>query len=295
MSALHLAAGDWRAAIDPRLGGCLLELTHAGRPVLRPATVSALQEVGVRATACYPLLPYANRIDHGRFRAAGREHRLRPNFPSGPHPLHGVGWRSPWREARVDARSVDLVLEHRPEAAGPQDWPFAFEARQRLELTDAALTIALSVRNLDAAAWPAGLGLHPNFVLRPGQSLQFEAAGVWCSGADQLPSHPETGADWSFCEPRPLDALELDHDFFGWRGRARLRGGEAGTVLIEAGKPFDVLRVFIARARGFVALEPASHIADAINRPDAKGGGYRLLEPGAVLAGTVTLSLEQGS
>ena len=293
MSTVALEAGAWRAVIDPWRGGCLLELTHAGRPILRPATEAALRQSGVRAAACYPLIPYANRIDQGRLRVAGREYRLRPNFPASAHPLHGLAWQRAWRLEGTDGSSAELALEHRgPEAGAAEDWPFPFQARERFELTSRGLTITLSVRNTAAQAWPAGLGLHPNFPLWPGRALQFEATGVWGNGPDQLPERVLAGADWEFREPRAIEPLALDNDFYGWARRARLTGGPSGALLVEASEPFSVLRVFTAAARGFVAVEPASHIADAVNRPQAPGSGHRLLEPGEVLAGKVTLSVE---
>lgn len=155
------------------------------------------------------------------------------------------------------------------------------------------MTIALSVSNSDAAAWPAGLGLHPNFPLRPGQTLQFEAAGAWFSGPDHLPAAPAGGAAWDFSRARPVAALELDHDFHGWRGRACMGGGPAGELRITASEVFSVLRVFTPVARGFCAVEPVTHIADAVHRPPSGATGYRLLQPGATLAGTVAIELEE--
>ena len=285
-----LAHGPWSAQISAPLGGSLLDLSHAGEPVLRRATKEALRTLGVRASACYPLVPYANRIAGGRLPAAGRLYTLRANFPPEPHALHGVGWQRSWQIVRAAGSSAELILRYEPDT--PADWPFAFEARQRFELGERGLTITLSVSNRDAMAWPAGLGLHPNLALRPGETLQFDAAGAWCNGPDRLPAHPVCGAAWDFSKARSVAALDLDHDFHGWCGLARVGGGPPGVIRIKASEVFSVLRVFTPVARGFFALEPVTHIADAVHRPPSAETGHRLLEPGATLAGTVAIELE---
>ena len=289
-SLVTLTRGLWSARIDARLGGALLDLSHAGEPLLRRASQEALSTLGVRAAACYPLVPYANRIADGRLPAAGRLYTLRANFPPEPHALHGVGWQRPWHLARVEDTSAELTLRYEPDT--PQDWPFAFEALQRFELGERGLRIALSVSNRDTVSWPAGLGLHPNLSVWPGQTLQFEAAGAWSNGPDRLPEQPVSGAAWDFSRPRQVALLELDHDFHGWRGLARVEGGPRGAIRIQASEIFSVLRVFTPVARGFLAVEPVTHIADAVHRPPSAQTGYRLLEPGAALAGTVAIELE---
>lgn len=286
-----LTRGRWRAQINARLGASLLDLSHAGAPVLRPAHAEALKALGVRAAACYPLVPYANRIAGARLPVAGRVYPLRANFPPEPHAVHGVGWQRPWQIVHADERSAELILRYAPDASA--DWPFAFEARQRFGLTARGLVLALSLHNLDRVAWPAGLGWHPYLTFEPGQTLQFDAAGAWSNGVDRLPAQLVCGPAWDFSHPRDIGALDLDHDFSGWRGLARIRGGAIGTILLRASAVFSVLRVFTPVSRGFFSVEPVTHIADSVHRPPSVITGYRQLDPGRTLAGTVAIELEQ--
>lgn len=287
---IALASGVWSALLDPQLGGALLDLSHAGEPILRRASEEGLRVQGVRASACYPLVPYANRIASGWLPAAGRIHRLRANFPPEPHAVHGVGWQRAWQVTRAHESTVELLLRHEPDASA--DWPFAFEARQVFELGPRGLTITLSLTNCDGEPWPAGLGLHPNFPFCPDHMLQFEAAGAWSNGTDHLPLERVAGAPWDFSRGRPVATLRLDHDFHGWRGEAHIRGGRAGPIRIAASGVFTVLRVFTPVAKGFFAVEPVTHIADAVHRPASAETGYRLLQPGAMLGGAVAIELE---
>ena len=61
---IALAAGDWRATLKPERGGAMLTLDWRGRPVFRPTPEDATD---ILETACFPLVPYANRIADGRF------------------------------------------------------------------------------------------------------------------------------------------------------------------------------------------------------------------------------------
>ena len=286
-----LMHGRCRAQIDARLGGSLLELSHAGAPILRPAQAEALRAFGVRAAAGYPLLPYANRIAGARLPVGGRIYPLRANFPPEPHAVHGVGWQRPWQVVHADERSAELILQYAPEASA--DWPFAFEARQHFKLTARGLVLALALHNLASVGWPAGLGWHPYLTFEPGQTLQFDAAGAWSNGVDRLPAQLVCGPAWDFTQPRDIAALDLDHDFNGWRGLARISGGAVGPILLRASAVFSVLRVFTPVSRGFFAVEPVTHVADAVHRPPSVITGYRQLDPGGTLAGTIAIELEQ--
>src|SRR5215831_9266065 len=107
-ASVTLRRGDWTLALCPDVGGALAALTHRAEPVLRAsrADVSAPLD-----TACFPLVPYANRIANGRFSYRGRSWQLPKNFGAHPHALHGVGWLSQWRMLERDSAAV--VLEHR--------------------------------------------------------------------------------------------------------------------------------------------------------------------------------------
>jgi NAD(P)-dependent dehydrogenase (short-subunit alcohol dehydrogenase family) len=214
---LTLASGPWTAEISPQIGGAILALAHDGAPVLRPTPDAVVEARDVRHSACYPLIPYANRIANGRFSFAGEEHQLAPNFP-GPHTLHGVGWRRAWRTLRTDGSSCAIALEHRPVGDEAADWPFAFDARQVFELGEHGLTVRMAITNADDRPAPAGLGLHAFFPRRPGERIAFRAAAGWSNGADMLPDARHVGGKWDFAGGQAVDPLGMDNDFDGWDG-----------------------------------------------------------------------------
>ena len=289
MPRLRLSFDEWRAEIAPHIGGSILSLTHAGRTVLRPTPEEAVETGAVRRTACFPLVPYANRIADGRFRWDGRAHRLVENFPASPHPLHGVGWRRAWHVVSADECSCVLRLEHRPQGDEQQDWPFAFDAEQKISLGSGGLSVKLSVINSDEFAAPLGLGLHPLFPRRGSERLTFNAAGAWRNGSDMLPSLRVSGGLWEHAAGQSIDAQVLDNDFFGWEGVARIEAEGADPIRISASAIFSLLRVFTPADKDFFAIEPVSHSTDAINR----SGTAELLrmQPGAGLSGTMNIDV----
>ncbi|MGH6957102.1 MAG: aldose 1-epimerase [Caulobacteraceae bacterium] len=276
-----LAAGAWRTEIAPDLGGSITALTRAEEPVLRARPSPR----GADEAACHPLVPYANRIAGARFSFAGVAHRLAPTPPEA-HALHGVGWRRSWRTVSASPRRCEIALEHRPDGAAAAEWPFGFDARQLFELDDDGLTASLRVENVGRCDAPAGIGLHAFFPRRPGERLAFASAGAWMNGPDLIPAHPTAGDAWDFAAGRALGETDIDNDFVGWRGVFRLWAPGGGETVVRADPVFGVLRCYAPRGRDFLAVEPVSHRANAINAPGEADAMTRLA-PGETLAGSV--------
>jgi aldose 1-epimerase len=295
VTRLLLAFEDWRAEVAPHIGGSILSLRRAAQPILRPTSSEDLASGSVRRTACYPLVPYANRIAQGRFRWQGVEYALPQNFPGSVHPLHGVGWRRAWQVVCVDAHSCRLRLEYRPSRDVASDWPFAFDMEQEISLRTGGLAISLSVVNASDSSAPLGLGLHPWFVRRGSERIQFTAAGAWRNGADMLRSTPISLDVWNHSEGQPVGAHALDNDFFGWDGTARIESGDAPPLRITASGIFSVLRAFTPPGQESFALEPVSHLSNAINCPSDAGAGMFNAASGARLAGTVRIGADSPS
>jgi aldose 1-epimerase len=275
-SVIRLRHGDWIARIALQ-GGAVASLTRAGQDVLRPTPVGATDPVDF---ACFPLVPYANRIAAGRFVFDGREIRL-PVLPRfAPHALHGEGWLAVWTVLEQTESRLTLSL-------GDHGWPWRYEARQTLSLSDDGLRIDLALTNRDATPMPAGLGLHPCFPRRPDGRLDAPSTGVWV-GEDIVPDRlalPATVIDWT---DRPLaDAPFVDHCFEGWSGEARLSDAD-GTTVVRASA--DRLHVFVPTGETYVCVEPVSHRPDVFNQAEPGQQGFVVLAPGETLSLWMTIS-----
>lgn len=280
---ITLSRGDWAAQIQPGLGGALTDLTWRGEPVLRPTPPGADDPL---QTACFPLVPWANRIAAARFAWDGGVAALDPTPGFEPHALHGTGWQRPWEISAADGVSAVLTLRQ-PRT----DWPWSWTAEQRVTLDGAGLTIGLSLTNTDTRPMPAGLGLHPWFVRRPGTRVAFAASGVWTVDETLIPlglSAPEAVFDWRD-GPAVEAAPFVDHAYAGWDGLARLIDADR-TVTLRGSPNASVLHVFAPAGEDFVCLEPVTHRPDALNAPAGEATGLVRLEPGQTTAMRLTIT-----
>src|SRR5215210_5806467 len=98
-------------------------------PLLRPSDAAAIASNNPSRLACFPLVPFANRIAGSRFSFAGREHRLAANRPPDPMAIHGFGFQSPWAAEVTDEAAIQLTHEHRAPSS-----PFRYRAEQAFRL-----------------------------------------------------------------------------------------------------------------------------------------------------------------
>jgi aldose 1-epimerase len=286
---ITLAAGDATLTLAPELGASIVAWERGRFPMFRPPLPDALERRFVRGLAAFPLVPYSNRIVHGRFRFAGSVYALPATF--GGHAIHGVGWETPWRLVARKDESVLLAMTHVPN----EFWPFAFDAELLTTLTPDRLSVRIEAVNRHDAPAPFGIGLHPYFPRSAAATLQFNADGVWRNSREMEPvAHIDVPPEWDHTLRQPLGSAALDNCFTGWDGTARLSYPHEGYVMTIAAEPvFGNLVVYDAPDNPFIAAEPVSNANDAINKPDLPAGqAMRVLAPGETLAGTMSFTVE---
>ena len=274
----ELRAGALRLAVRADLGGSLAGLWHGDTPIVRSSEPSLL--AGAHDSACYPLVPYSNRLGYRRFRWKGREYTTQANFGDNPHSLHGVGWLRAWDVASHSA--LDVVLRYRHE---PDDhWPFAFEASQFFTLTPQALGAQMVITNTADIAQPVGLGWHPYFPKRARSRLHIECSERWDSDATQLPTRrvAQPGIDSDVAH------LDFDNCFEGWKGPARIRD-EKLSLQLSSSLPYLV--VYTPQDKDYFCVEPVSHVSNAIHMADPAAHGLRTLQPGESFEASMTLDV----
>lgn len=260
-----IADRDWQVTLCPEIGGAIVNATWRGRPVLHDRSTEALETRNVRRMACYPLVPYSNRIGHARFSWLSQVHSLRPNFPGEPHAIHGFGWQRAWDVKTQTDTTVAMTLCHAPDA----DWPYACRVCQTISLHDGDLLLELSIVNAHSTTMPAGLGWHPFFPLSDATRLQTDWTSMFEMDADHLPAdHVEVAGQLDFSTPQPLANVEVDHCFAGWSGRASIQQDDHVLHLRAAGTPAAVL--MRPGREAFFALEPVSHLNNALQFEPAR-------------------------
>ena len=261
---------------------------------LRPAGPAALKHSDPLGTACFPLVPYSNRIRDGRFVFEGREIRLPRNFGGHPHSIHGHGWQAPWRVAEAAVDAAVMEYHHRADA-----WPFDYTARQDVRLDGDGLTVTLELVNRSEGAMPAGLGLHPYFPRTPETRVAARVSELWQVDAEVMPRarvRPEGASDPN--RGVLADRVALDNIYTGWDGRATIEWPERRARLDMTAcepasrEPLGFLVLFTPAGEDFLCVEPVSHCTDAFNLAAAGAAdtGIRVLAPGETLEARVTFT-----
>jgi aldose 1-epimerase len=280
---IRLEAGAWAATVAPAMGGAVLSLEDAGRPIFRPTPADATE---ILETACFPLIPYANRIAGARF-SFGRDTVDLPTLPDfAPHALHGDGWLRAWSVTDQKPDSVSMTLQ-----GGGDHWPWAWSAIQTVRLSASGLRIDLSIVNESDRAAPAGLGFHPYFHRAPESRLTLPADGVWLTGADEIPERLAPVAslmDWSD-GPAIAAAPWIDHAYATPAPGAVLDDNH-GRLILSASDNCRWTQVYAPTGRDFLCLEPMTHRPDAIHAPAAEHSGQVVLRPGGALAIWMTVA-----
>lgn len=288
----RVTIGDGLAEVEvaPAEGGCLTAFRwYAGDGVidwLRPAPSGP--GFAPNDSACFPLVPYSNRIRDGRFTFRDRDWRLAPNFAPSPHSIHGHGWKLPWQLATRGKSEVCLHYRH-----DGSDWPAPYLAEQRLSLSEGALTVEIAVTNEGETPMPAGLGLHPYFPRTPNCRLTAPVGNMWATDAEVMPTElvlPPADAD-------PAAGLlpewaPLDNCFTAFGGEAIIDWPDYGASLtLECDPALAFLVIYTPPGKDFFCVEPVSHCTDAVNLAAAgqENTGLRVLEPGERFAASVRL------
>lgn len=271
--------------IKPALGGSISGLWFGAEPVLH--SMPAQEMHSVRQSASYPLLPFSNRVAHAQLQWAGTSHPLIKNCEPEPHAIHGIGWERPWAVLESSDQFALLSLEHKADAA----WPFDFDASQAFKLEAHALEMTMSITNQSPVSAPVGLGWHPYFTKRPDTHIDFDAQGRWEMDTDKLPTHrePHTGLHMD------CSRLTVDHCFDGWNGRLELRDS---VLRVKVTSHLSRLVVFTTPERTDIAVEPVSHVNNALNLMAQTGAsadalGVCILQPGQTFSCEMRIEVER--
>ena len=218
MNSVNLAADDLSLSLSPSVGGSISSLEWHGRGGSRSILRKCHSDLEkVLDAACFPLVPYVNRIRDGAFVFRGREVRLAANMPGDPSPLHGQGWLADWQIEKANERAAILRYRHQP-----GEWPWYYEAKQAFALDAGGLSLTLTCRNISDEPMPCGLGQHPYFPCGAETLLRTSVETAWVIDDKVLPVEQVTAQGRYNLEDRLVCGQGLDNGFGGWGGEARL-------------------------------------------------------------------------
>jgi aldose 1-epimerase len=287
-----LAAGPLEMVLAPALGGSILRLDFCEKGRKTAVLRRAREEVkSVLEAACFPLVPFSNRIRNGRFAFRHRNVTLAPNMHGDPSPLHGQGWLGAWKMLRSNSFEAELLFEH-----APGEWPWRYEARQSFALDPEGLTLRLACRNLSDEPMPCGLGQHPYFPCTPETRLDTHVDHVWTIDEKVLPVEKMPAAGRFDLTDRLVCGQGLDHGFGGWGGNARISDPALPFAVEMRSADADFFQLYSPVSGGLFVAEPVSHANAALNEPEEDWAelGLRVLEPDEEMALTMRIEVQAG-
>lgn len=231
--------------------------------------------------ASFPLIPYSNRVKHGRFDFAGNTYTLPLNFGDHPHSIHGVASKLLWQLQEQTDTKVTLKLDYKK-----ADWPFDFSALQTFELEGQNLRHAISLTNTSGEPMPAGLGMHPYFPRHQQAHLRADVSHVWLTDDTCLPLNlVPCPKEWDLRDGVEVEKLLCDNQFEPWGGQAHITWPkDKMAVDLTSSEDLNRLVVYAPEGQDFFCVEPVTHMTDAFNHT-ANGmtkaqTGMRVLAPG---------------
>lgn len=255
-----------RLTVAPEIGASLVNWVRLsdGLPLLRPSDEQALASANPRKLACYPLVPWSNRIGGGGFDCPDGWLALQANTSHEALPIHGSAWQQPWQVIHQTEQAATLELHSQV--------PFPYRARFEIVLHEGQLSLALHVTHQGEHQTWYGLGLHPYLPRTPATRLQASARSVWLFDDDKLSrEHITIPADWDFNEQRALPQELVDNAFTDWNGQAYIVQPDHGYQLQCNTTDTNVYLLFCPTEQNFFCFEPVSHPVNAHHLPGRPG------------------------
>lgn len=271
------------------------------------ATLSALEVDGFAIVAGPPapdpgrghhgavLVPWPNRLAHGRYQYGSEHFQLPTNDSRYGHAIHGLAFERQWTPTRTSPSSVRFELR----LGKDPGYPFGIVVSVEYSVSDTTLICRSSWKNQGRSTAPFGLGFHPYF--RPGPSPISEWV-LTVPLTDASTTDPETalphapsdirGTELDFRRPAPIGEGRFSvayRDLPGDSPKSILLSDPAlHTVTVDRSVEFPWTQVFSGHLadqelnRRGVAIEPQTCPADAFSTgvdllhlaPGEEGAGW---------------------
>jgi len=286
---VRLHSGHLQLVLNPSVGGSIASFEwHEGGgdpfPLMRGCNSGS---TNVLDSACFPLVPFVNRIRGSRFTFRGREVALTPNMAGDPSVLHGQGWLAPWTVLFAEETRALLSYEN---PGG--EWPWTYEARQ-LFLVDGGMTVRLSCLNTSPEPMPCGLGQHPYFRCGPDTIIGTHVTDAWEIDEHVLPTAKVPATGRFDLDSHHACGQDLDHGFGGWGGEARISDPGWPVELAMSSPEAHFFQLYSPKDGGLFVAEPVTHANAALNAPEEQWPelGMRVLEPGEEMCLTMRVEV----
>lgn len=291
------------AVINPEVGASIEALRYNlnGQwvDIMRPTPESAVENRLPGEFSSFHLVPYSNRIEHGKLRFRGKEFQLKINHTDG-HTIHGVGRDHPWKVDSHSPEELKVSLDSRN--LEEVNWPFPFSSTITFSVKGNCFVMDISVRNEGEDTMPAGYGSHPYFSRRlkdkdENPIVQLPLKGLY-PGDTPIPTGPwvELPEELDFSSPRTLDEdLFVDNCFRAYNGSSVVKWpGSRVLMTVEADEVYENLIFYTPLGKPYFAIEPVTNCNNGFNMAEKgiQDTGTLYLEPGEESRGEIRIFVD---
>jgi aldose 1-epimerase len=275
------------ASILPSIGNMAYELKVHGKNILYFPDMK-LADFQKKPTQCgIPFLaPWANRLDESAFWANGKKYtfnlglgNIRTDGRS--LPMHGLLSSASWQVTDVGADGTSAHVTSKFEFWKQPDlmaqWPFAHEYEMTYRLSNGALEVKTTVRNLSSDAMPVVVGFHPYYripdIPRDAWILNMPTAKAVIADKRLIPTGELKPNDLP--NPLPLKGRTLDD---GFTDLGRNSTGQAVFTIESGDKKIELIfgplyttavswepASMPGRSFDFICVEPMAGLTNATN------------------------------
>ncbi len=305
LTLITLRNGAYEAVIAPEVGGAMISLTKNGIEAMNtPENEEILRE---KPTSYgYPLLFPPNRIDGGKFTAAGKTFQFPLNEPKRGNSLHGFLHKRAWEVECVSEDKAVLVFKGTPDTDFYQYLSVEFEVRRVFELTEEGLKETVVILNTGKDTMPVGLGFHTAFKADPTSKVRVSIGKRIEVTERMLPSgvvrnlnedealfrgEGQNPIAWNMDDHYTVEPIEVD----GKPLHGAVIERSDATVTYEVDPFYRHWMIWNCGQEGsFICIEPQNWRIDAPNLVDKLGdeAGMDLLESGKSMEVSTFLKIE---
>lgn len=244
----EIAAGSLRATVT-EMGAGLRTLYDRDRPLLDGYDAD---EMAPGANG-HVLLPWPNRVDHGRYTFGGQSHQLDLTEPAAANAIHGLVRWSSWR--LVEHLPYHVELAHR--LHGHPGYPHVLDLSISYTLDrDRGLTAAVHAANVGSTPAPYGNGAHPYLTAgaeRVDECVLTAPGATWLPVDDRaIPTgrEPAAGTPYDFRKARRIGDVRVNYAYTdlardpAGRAWAHLRAPDGHTVSLWVDEKYPWIQVY---------------------------------------------------
>lgn len=238
------------------------------------------------------MLPFPNRIKHGKYSFEGQEYKLTINKPNEQNAIHGLITKALFDVAFIDCNEhralTTLKYEYNQEFSG---YPFSFLVELTYILSGDGVQIETIIKNTGNENMPIGDGWHPYFCINKQDLnkmyLQIPSKKYLEVDGNMIPTG-EVIKDKAFKKLSLIGDTKFDHCFI-----IEEKEENVETILIDQenkiklvvwqsvgeGK-YNYLQLYTPSERNSIAIEPMTCAPDAFNNKM----GLTIIKPNETLA-----------